>query len=319
MMFKLPSSLSSSIIRSSLRRLSSSSSSLSLSLSLIDLNDYISKNRSTLKPPVANKLMFDCNSLKIMIVGGPNQRDDYHIEKGEELFIQLQGHMDLDIMDNNKFKRIRISKGEMFVLPPCIPHSPQRYANSIGLVFERVRYKNENDALRWYVPDTNNILYQEVFSCTDLGTQLKPVIERYQQSSENLTKIPSKGLSVTNEFDRDINMQKYDLPFDFNEKINNIAINNNSNNIKNSLINSYEYVVNVFKGSLSSTHTISNGDMFLWQLSGDSEIIIKDNEKPLNLKEGQVAVLTNSKVTDLFIKQNNSNDKLLTIHNKATK
>ena len=200
-MFKLPSSLSSSsLIKSSLRRLlsSSSSSSSSLSLSLIDLNDYISKNRSTLKPPVANKLMFDCNSLKIMIVGGPNQRDDYHIEKGEELFIQLQGHMDLDIIDNNKFKRIRISKGEMFVLPPCIPHSPQRYANSIGLVFERVRYKNENDALRWYVPNTNNILYQEVFSCTDLGTQLKPVIERYQQSSENLTKIPSKGLTVTN-------------------------------------------------------------------------------------------------------------------------
>jgi 3-hydroxyanthranilate 3,4-dioxygenase len=311
MMFKLlPSSLSSSLIRSSLRRLlSSSSSSSSLSLSLIDLNDYISKNRSTLKPPVANKLMFDCNSLKIMIVGGPNQRDDYHIEKGEELFIQLQGHMDLDIMDNNKFRRIRISEGEMFVLPPCIPHSPQRYANSIGLVFERVRYQGENDALRWYVPNTNKVLYEEVFACTDLGTQLKPVIERYQNSIENTTKIPSKDISPCNEFDRDINLQKYELPFILNERI-------NESNGK--LINSYEYVVDVWKGS-SSLFNVTNGDLFLWQSSGESEITTTDNKESFALKEGQVAVLSSSKLLEISIKQSNSSDKLITIYNKATK
>ena len=173
---------------------------LSISFNVLDLNDYIDKNRSTLKPPVSNKLMFDSSRLKIMIVGGPNQRDDYHIEKGEELFFQLQGNMDLDIMDNNKFKRIRISQGEMFVLPPCIPHSPQRYANSIGLVFERVRYKEEYDALRWYIPNSNNILYEEIFTCTDLGTQLKPIIERYQQSTEYSTKTTTKNIISSNKF-----------------------------------------------------------------------------------------------------------------------
>jgi hypothetical protein len=62
-----------------------------------------------------------------------------------------------------------------------------------------------------YLKVINNILYQEVFSCTDLGSQLKPVMKRYQRSSENLTKIPSKDLLVTDEFDRNIRRLKDEI------------------------------------------------------------------------------------------------------------
>ena len=290
---------------------------LSLSLKILNLNDYIDENRSTLKPPVSNKLMFDSSRLKIMIVGGPNQRDDYHIEKGEELFFQLQGNMDLDIMDNNKFKRIRISQGEMFVLPPCIPHSPQRYANSIGLVFERVRYKEEYDALRWYIPNSNNILYEEIFTCTDLGTQLKPIIERYQQSTEYSTKTTTKNIISSNKFERDINLQKYNLPFVFNEKINEINNNNPSD-----IIQSYEYVVELWTGQLSKSIKFYNGDIFFYQLNGQSEIMVKENNERSSflLNNGQVAVLSSSELQniEINIKQNFESNKLITIYNKAT-
>lgn len=37
---------------------------------------------------------------------------------------------------------------QMFLLPARIPHSPQRYANTVGLVIERERLKTEIDGLR---------------------------------------------------------------------------------------------------------------------------------------------------------------------------
>jgi 3-hydroxyanthranilate 3,4-dioxygenase len=85
-----------------------------------------------LKPPVSNKILFDGEQIKVMVVGGPNNRKDFHVEKGEELFYMLVGDMDLDIMENGERKRIHIAEGHFFLLPSCVPHSPQRYANTIG-------------------------------------------------------------------------------------------------------------------------------------------------------------------------------------------
>ena len=87
--------------------------------------------------------------------------------------------MDLDIIERNMQKTVRIKEGEIFLLPGGIPHSPRRYKNTIGLVFERKRKPHEKDGLIWFVPNTlSTILYHEYFHCTDLGTQLKPIIER---------------------------------------------------------------------------------------------------------------------------------------------
>jgi hypothetical protein len=58
----------------------------------------------------------------------------------------------------------------------------------------------------------------------------------------------------------------------------------------------------------------------LWQSSGESEITTTDNKESFALKEGQVAVLSSSKLLEISIKQSNCSDnKLITIYNKATK
>jgi 3-hydroxyanthranilate 3,4-dioxygenase len=98
--------------------------------------------------------------LIVMCVGGPNQREDYHMEEGEELFYQLKGDMCVKIVENGKHKDVVIKEGEFFILPAKIPHSPQRSANSIGLVVERRRLISEQDGVRWYIPNTVNTLYQ---------------------------------------------------------------------------------------------------------------------------------------------------------------
>ena len=98
-----------------------------------------------------------------MIVGGPNARKDYHFEDAEELFYQLEGDIVVTIVEDGKQVSIPIKEGEMFLLPPLTPHSPQRPANTIGLVVERYRTPEEMDACMWFCEKCDNKLYEEFF------------------------------------------------------------------------------------------------------------------------------------------------------------
>ena len=97
-----------------------------------------------LQPPVCNHLIFGkAEQLKVMFIGGPNGRPDYHINEGEELFFQLKGPLDLKIAEHNQPKTVRVEEGQMFCLPPRVPHSPQRYADTCGLVIEREKHTRQ--------------------------------------------------------------------------------------------------------------------------------------------------------------------------------
>lgn len=157
-------------------------------LAPVAFDRWIEEVTPTLKPPVANKLLYGAESaLKMMIVGGPNARLDYHIQEGEELFFMINGDMRLDIVERKKFKSIVIPEGHMFILPSRVPHSPQRFKDSIGLVLERGHIPAEIDGMRWYAEpphvdgsDASAVEYEEHFFCEDLGSQLGPVIARYE-------------------------------------------------------------------------------------------------------------------------------------------
>ncbi|KAJ3353380.1 3-hydroxyanthranilic acid dioxygenase [Entophlyctis luteolus] len=114
-----------------------------------------------------------------MALGGPNRRTDYHVNGTEEYFYQHKGDMLLKIVDNGEFKDVPIREGEMLVLPANVPHNPVRFADTIGLVIEMKRPLDVLDSLRWYCQGCSEILYEESFYCYDLGTQLKPVIEKF--------------------------------------------------------------------------------------------------------------------------------------------
>ena len=160
----------------------------------VDLFSWINSVRSDLRPPVGNKLLFGAGQHKVMVVGGPNARRDFHIERGEELFLQLEGDMVLEVVERGRHRAVPIRAGEVFLLPGDTPHSPQRAADTVGLVLERARLPGEVDALRWYTPDgSGRLLYEEAFACTDLGTQLRPVIERFNASEACRSGEPTAG------------------------------------------------------------------------------------------------------------------------------
>ena len=150
-----------------------------MALSTINLKHWIDEHRHLLKPPVGNQLVYQDGELQVMVVGGPNSRKDFHIDPGEELFYQLEGDMVLKVREDSSIRDLPIREGEILLLPPNVPHSPQRFVNTVGLVVERQRRPDETESVLWYCENCDNVLYQHTGVITDLVTQLKPLIEGF--------------------------------------------------------------------------------------------------------------------------------------------
>jgi len=146
-----------------------------------NLQAWVDEHRHLLKPPVGNKCIVDGDFI-VMIVGGPNARTDFHVEEGPEFFHQLEGEMVLRIQEDGAVRDIPIKAGEMFYLPPRVPHSPQRSAGGVGLVIERKRLPHERDGLMWFCDACNHKLYEEFFALENIETQFGAVFDRFYRS-----------------------------------------------------------------------------------------------------------------------------------------
>lgn len=140
-----------------------------------NLNQWIEDNRDLLKPPVGNKNLYpEGTDYIVMIVAGPNARKDYHYNETEELFYQLEGNITVKIQEDGKAVDIPLGPGDMFLLPPKVPHSPIREEGSLGLVIERVRAANHKDGLMWFCENCNNKLHDTYFQLTNIEKDFIP-------------------------------------------------------------------------------------------------------------------------------------------------
>ncbi len=164
--------------------------------------DRLKENSHLLTPPINNYCVYNddvtvmarsscssrhgstCSFRSLQIVGGPNARSDYHINETAEWFYQYKGSMLLKVVDEGNFRDIPIREGEMFLLPPNIPHNPVRFADTVGIVLEQPRPAESMDRLRWYCQDCKIVVNEEAFHCTDLGTQIKEAVNGFKSSNE---------------------------------------------------------------------------------------------------------------------------------------
>jgi len=151
----------------------------------INFLKWIETNHDQLKPPVGNKVIYQGEDFIAMVVGGPNERSDYHVNQTEEFFYQIEGDMVLKVKIDNSFEDISIKSGEMFLLPANIPHSPQRAANTIGLVIERVRPKEMLDGFQWYCQQCGNKLYEDYLYVADIVKELPEIFQRFHSDPAN--------------------------------------------------------------------------------------------------------------------------------------
>lgn len=151
-----------------------------------NFKDWIDENRHLLKPPVGNKAIYNDDFI-VMVVGGPNSRKDYHLNSTPEFFYQVEGDIILKVMVNGEPKDIHIKEGDVFYLPPNIPHSPQRGPNTIGLVIEQKREEGVEDGLAWFCENCHNKLYEEPFTLKNIETDLPVIFDKYYSNETFLT------------------------------------------------------------------------------------------------------------------------------------
>jgi 3-hydroxyanthranilate 3,4-dioxygenase len=149
-----------------------------------NLQRWIDQNRNLLKPPIGNKLLFEDSAFIVMAVGGPNSRKDYHHDPGAELFHQIEGDIVLKTIQEGRPVDVPIRAGEIFLLPPDVPHSPRRPAGSVGIVVERRRAAAEHDGFSWYCENCGNCLYLQHVAVSNIETQLPEIFARFYASIE---------------------------------------------------------------------------------------------------------------------------------------
>lgn len=152
-----------------------------------NLWSWIEKNKKHLKPPVSNKqLCSEAQDAIVFVSGGPNTRNDYHVNPTEELFYQLQGDIAVRIrpLDGSKPRDVVIREGEMYLLPRWVPHRPQRPAGTVGLIVEFPRPKGELDGLRWYCPKCDELVHEAKWRLKKIDEDLKVIMHDFWDGPE---------------------------------------------------------------------------------------------------------------------------------------
>ena len=157
-------------------------------LEAFSLAGWVEKNRSRLLPPVSNETVFKGNdTFIVMVSGGPNARKDYHYNESEELFLQLEGDVEVGVVVDGRHETIPLRAGEMVLIPPKVPHQPRRFAGTSGLIIEKHRVPPERDGFLWYCERCNNLLYEEYFFLEDIVRQFPMVMRNFYDSEERRT------------------------------------------------------------------------------------------------------------------------------------
>jgi 3-hydroxyanthranilate 3,4-dioxygenase len=141
---------------------------------VVHLADWTESVADLLRPPVNNAMVWPTgDDLLVQVVGGPNSRDDFHVDPYEEFFFQLKGNMHVEVMTPAGRRTVHIREGQVWVLPRNLPHSPQRpEAGSIGLVVERVRPEGVTERFQWYCPSCDALVHEVEVQVRDLVVDL---------------------------------------------------------------------------------------------------------------------------------------------------
>lgn len=154
-------------------------------LAPLDFQKWIDDHRHLLKPPVGNAQIWADADFIVTVVGGPNQRTDYHDDPYEEFFYQFKGNMVLRIIEDGRPRDMPIREGGIFLLPPHVRHSPQRpEPGSLCLVIERTRPPGVLDAFEWYCLKCNSRVHRVEIQLKSIVKDLPPLFEQFYASEK---------------------------------------------------------------------------------------------------------------------------------------
>src|SRR5207302_6694018 len=124
----------------------------------INLRNWIEENADKFKPPVSNRYLYDGRDFFVMVIKGPNARNDFHLVDSEEYCYQLKGDIKVRIREGDRIVDHLVREGETFFIPPNVPHAPVRPPDTIGVVVERRRPSGEREHVIFYCDNCGSVV-----------------------------------------------------------------------------------------------------------------------------------------------------------------
>lgn len=134
----------------------------------LNLNAWIEENSHLFKPPVSNRCVYDGRDFFVMVIKGPNARNDFHQVDSEEFFYQLKGNIKVRIRQGDRIVDHMVREGETFFIPPNVPHAPVRPPETLGMVVERRRPPGESEHVIFYCDNCEALVEDIHFDCADI-------------------------------------------------------------------------------------------------------------------------------------------------------
>mgnify|MGYP001031519922 CR=1 FL=1 len=160
----------------------------------LNFQRWLDDNSHLLKPPVGNQQIWADGDFMVTVVGGPNQRSDFHDDPIEEFFYQFKGNAYLLMWDRGQYEKVHLKEGDMFLMAPHTLHSPQREADSLCLVIERKRPKGEADGLQWSCARCGTIVKRYDIQLESIVDDFPPIYNRFYSTTDAERTCPGCGL-----------------------------------------------------------------------------------------------------------------------------
>jgi 3-hydroxyanthranilate 3,4-dioxygenase len=136
---------------------------------------------------LAAKSLYPDSQFEVILVRGPNRRNDFHVDPYDEFFVQIEGTIRVDTREQGKVRRHHVDAGEVFLVPGGVPHSPLRPAGTWGLVVEVRRVKGEQELVEWYCDRCDALIERIPLSSAEMITALAEVLGDFEASKARRT------------------------------------------------------------------------------------------------------------------------------------
>lgn len=145
----------------------------------VNLLKWVEENRDSFRPPVGNKYLYDGKDFFVMVIAGPNARNDFHVVNSEEYFYQVKGDIVVRTRVGEKVVDHRVREGETFFIPKMVPHCPMRPPNTLGVVVERTRHAGETEHIVFYCEGCGSLVEDIEFDCKDIVDHFRDTMEAF--------------------------------------------------------------------------------------------------------------------------------------------
>ena len=154
----------------------------------VDVLEWVRRSQASGEPkPLLNFEQFWDGAFLIRLFDGPTPktRRDFHINSAPEFFFQLKGALTTVLYQNGELVTEVCREGQMFWIPPLVPHLNHRLEGSVGLVIHGERKPGALDAMVWYCESCQAPVQRMDYAFDkDLRALLGPRIKAFQSSIE---------------------------------------------------------------------------------------------------------------------------------------